>query len=100
MPIQTRYFRSVTGQLTMILFICAGIAFPGFGQTGKSSNPGGLITDQAGAGVTSARVTLSGDNQQTLVETSDHEGRFSFRNVAVGSYRIRVEAPGFAPYED
>jgi len=84
----------------MTLLIWAGVVSPGFGQTGKGSGPGGLIIDQAGAGVTSAKITLSGDSQPALVETSDHEGRFSFRNVTAGSYRIRVEAPGFAVYED
>ncbi|HET7426803.1 MAG TPA: carboxypeptidase regulatory-like domain-containing protein, partial [Gemmatimonadales bacterium] len=55
----------------------------------------GRVTDEAGgAPLEAARVVLSGT---TRIETTDREGRYTFRGVAPGSYQIRALRVGYRP---
>ena len=54
----------------------------------------GKITDEAGAVIPGATVTLSGPENRTAV--SNERGTFAFVAVLPGSYQITVELPGFA----
>jgi TonB-linked SusC/RagA family outer membrane protein len=78
-----------------ILALCA-IAFaapPGAAaQTGSIS---GKVTDASGgAPLEAARVLLTGTNR---IETSGREGQYAFRNVAPGTYQLRVLRVGYRP---
>ena len=56
----------------------------------------GTVKDPAGSVVPSATVVL--ESPATGIETrgvSDELGQYQFFNVKIGSYRVRVEAPGF-----
>jgi hypothetical protein len=56
----------------------------------------GIITDASGAAVPNAKVTLtSKDTGETRTVTSDHEGRYAFKLLKIGTYEIAVEASGF-----
>jgi TonB-linked SusC/RagA family outer membrane protein len=56
---------------------------------------GGRVTDQSGgAGLEAARVILTGTSR---IENTDREGHFVFRNVAPGSYQVRVLRVGYKP---
>ena len=57
----------------------------------------GLITDQDGAAVTTARITLTREGQPPLTTTSGPDGRFSFSNIAPGPFKLLVTSPSFAP---
>src|ERR1700674_1963624 len=60
----------------------------------------GRVTDPAHAVVPAATVQLS--NQGTGIQKSmktDANGDYMFPIVDPGSYRVRVEAPGFKAYE-
>jgi len=58
----------------------------------------GEVTDQAGAPVAGARITLASPDRTVELETaSSADGRFSFVNVAGGPFRLTVSAAGFAP---
>ena len=61
-------------------------------QTGTIT---GRVTDQAGgAALEAARVVLSGT---TRIETTNREGRYTFRGVAPGNYQVRVLRVGYRP---
>ena len=60
----------------------------------------GSIRDPGGQAVASIRVTLLGENYQTIgTRFADSSGRFQFRNLGQGIYTIRIEAAG-TPYEE
>ena len=61
-------------------------------QTGTVT---GQVTDEGGgAALEAARVVLTGT---TRIETTDREGRYTFRAVAPGTYQIRVLRLGYRP---
>src|SRR6201988_4545895 len=66
------------------------------------SRPGSLrgqVTDELGALVVGATVTLvAADGTQTNA-TTNNEGFYTFNGVAPGAYTLRVVSPGFSPYE-
>ena len=65
-----------------------------------TANIQGLIQDPSGAGVAKAQITLV--NSATGVKkaaTSDASGNYRFVSLAPGSYKISVEASGFAKAE-
>jgi hypothetical protein len=60
----------------------------------------GVVTDQSGASVPDAQITVV--NQETGFtrrQTSAATGVYSVPNVVPGTYRVRVERPGFSPQE-
>jgi cytochrome c-type biogenesis protein CcmH/NrfG len=60
----------------------------------------GSVRDPGGQPVESIRVTLLGENYQTLgTKFADGSGRFQFRNLGQGIYTIRIEPAG-TPYEE
>jgi hypothetical protein len=65
-----------------------------------SSGINGTVTDQAGAAVPNAQVTLT--NQETQVQqtaTSDSRGSVEILHIPPGRYRVSVSAPGFSGWE-
>src|ERR1051326_9210694 len=60
----------------------------------------GLITDEFGAVIVGATVTLtdaSGTQKQT---TTNKDGAYTFAGLAFGSYKIKAVAIGFDPSEE
>lgn len=56
----------------------------------------GEVTDPSGASIPGAKVTLvDQDKGFTLTSTTDPTGRYLFRSVSPGTYRISVEAASF-----
>src|SRR5256885_5984894 len=79
----------------MILLVAASM----FGQSGTTSVRG-VITDQNGASVGNATVTLtSADIGVTLTTQSDKDGAYQFLEVRPATYTMTAEAPGFASYK-
>src|SRR5215472_2965433 len=79
------------------VFLLAALCFASVAQaqlyTGSVT---GVITDPSGAIVPSAKVTLTDqDKGYTYNATTDTTGRYLFRSIAPGNYRIAVEAPNF-----
>lgn len=59
----------------------------------------GTVTDQSGAVVPEATVTITNVNTgQTREATSDDAGYFSIPNVLEGTYNLDVKKTGFRPY--
>ena len=60
----------------------------------------GVVTDPAGAVIPNAKVTLVDQEKSfTFDGKSDASGRYLFRAVPPGVYRVLAEAPGFAQQE-
>jgi len=59
----------------------------------------GLVTDSSGAVIPGAHLTLT-DRERgfTFAATTDTAGRYLFRDLAPSTYRLVIEAPGFASY--
>jgi vitamin B12 transporter len=84
--------------LFILVFALASILTVGVGVTGASENSRieGNVRDQSNDKVAGARVTLRANAGVTQYEThTDENGQFSITNVPGGSYRVRVESPGF-----
>jgi hypothetical protein len=87
--------RSFVLLLTLWFFALAVSASAQIGNAGL----GGTVTDQSGAAVVSATVTLT--NKATGTETSftsDERGEYTFRNLTPGTYDMRASKGGFQNY--
>jgi len=84
--------------LALILFafwITGGL----WAQTGEVSLRG-QVTDQSGAAVPGATVTLVGpDGASREAQTDGSEGRYIFRDLPPGMYTLRIHVAGFADFE-
>lgn len=80
----------------MAAFACLAVGM--FAQTYRGQVRG-LITDQSGANVPGATVTLSNVNTGVKTEkTTDNAGIYVFDLVDPGTYTISVEATGFSKF--
>ena len=76
-----------------LMFVCVGV----FAQ--QNSEVVGTVTDQAGAAVVGATVTLS-DPATGFVRTttSNETGGYKFAALNVAAYELKVAAKGFQTY--
>jgi hypothetical protein len=72
---------------------------PASAQGGASGAISGIVRDSSGAPIAGASITLVNEKTSEAVrtETTDSSGLFSLTLLPVGSYRIGVTAPSFAP---
>ncbi len=82
--------------IALLLFLCCiGVTF-GFAQATNTGTIVGSVTDQSGAVIPDATVTLtdvSTNNSRTTV--TGHTGQYVFVNVPPGSYNISATKTGF-----
>ena len=85
-----------TTLLFLSLFLCLFLTITAQAQT-ITATITGTVTDQAGAVVPSAKVTITAASTgQAKTATTDAEGRYTVPFLPPGSYRVSVEANGFA----
>src|ERR1043165_3779183 len=60
----------------------------------------GLITDELGAAIVGANVTLTDAAGAQKKTTTNGEGVYNFAGLAPGKYTLQAAAPGFAPSEN
>src|SRR5215510_4524830 len=60
----------------------------------------GLITDELGAAIVGANVTLTDASGVQKKTTTNGEGVYTFTGLAPGKYTLQAAAPGFAPSEN
>jgi hypothetical protein len=75
----------------------AGMQLPGLLQTAGSLK--GTVTDDSGAVIPGANVTVSGNGVKKTVSTNE-KGAFSVAGLPDGIYTLRVNVTGFTPYEN
>jgi hypothetical protein len=70
------------------------------GQTSKTSGTlEGTISDASGARIPGVKVTLRQvETNQTRTVDADDQGFFRATDLPVGTYEVRIENSGFAPY--
>jgi hypothetical protein len=69
-----------------------------YGQSPGTGAMAGSVTDESGAVVAKASVTVMNvDTQATRVLLTSSEGSFRLALLAPGMYTVSAEAPGFAP---
>jgi hypothetical protein len=76
------------------------ILFPkAWAQSAGTASIQGTVTDQTGASIPNAKVTLTKTDTGTSRSTvSDGNGLYSLPNVPVGPYSLAIEAQGFSGY--
>ncbi|HEV2705983.1 MAG TPA: carboxypeptidase regulatory-like domain-containing protein [Pyrinomonadaceae bacterium] len=86
----------------LALVWCAIIActFAVSAQQQSSGTLRGVVTDEVGAVIIGATVTVADAAGVERTATTDEEGRYTFSSLPPGRYTVRASATGFALYEN
>ena len=85
---------------TVFVFICLLSVAAGTGMAQqRAGSLRGQVTDELGALVVGATVTLVAADGTQRTATTNTEGFYTFNSVAPGAYTLHVVSPGFTPYE-
>ncbi len=79
----------------LLASICFSAAV--FAQAGNGTVQG-QVTDPSGAAIPAATVTLTGPNHTTQVAQTDEQGRYTFHNLAPGTYTVDISIQGFSTF--
>jgi Carboxypeptidase regulatory-like domain len=95
-PLFRRFAVCLQASLVMAFLLAAGASHAQITGTG---NIQGTVTDQSGAIVPSATVTLTDESTgvKRTVQT-DSSGVYLFPNIDIGKYDVQAKAPGFETY--
>lgn len=67
---------------------------------GAPASLAGTITDPSKAVIAGAKVSLvNAETGQELSTTSNDAGEYSFQSVQAGTYKLKIESPGFVTYQ-
>src|SRR5437773_11316747 len=78
--------------------LAAAFATTSFAQ--GRANLRGLITDEFGAAIVGATVTLTDASGAQKTATTNADGTYSFTGLSAGKYTIHATSVGFATSED
>jgi hypothetical protein len=79
----------------LVLVVLAALALPAIGQETTSGTLEGKVTDDKGASVPGATISVTGAQGLQAARTGT-DGRFSIPFLKGGKYEVKVEAPGYA----
>src|SRR6185369_3848016 len=88
-------FRSNWKSIVVVVFVLS-LQVVGQQRTGALR---GQVSDELGALVVGATVTLVAADGTQKTAVTNNEGTYTFNSLAAGQYTIRVAAPGFTPYD-
>ncbi|MDR3792243.1 MAG: carboxypeptidase regulatory-like domain-containing protein [Terracidiphilus sp.] len=91
-----KLFRSAVPLATLaaVCFLLGGLT--AWAQTAGTASVSGTVTDQTGAIVSNASITLTNTERGTSrTSVTDQTGLYSIPNVPVGPYSLKVTANGF-----
>jgi outer membrane receptor protein involved in Fe transport len=84
---------------SVVLLALLGVASAAAQTLKTSGTLEGTITDATGGRIPGVKVNLrQTDTNQTRAVYTDDQGFFRSTDLPVGTYEVRVENPGFAPY--
>lgn len=87
-------------RIVFVIHLVLGVGSPLFAQALRSSVEG-RVTDQSGAVISGADVTLTNlRTGETSVTVTNEAGRYIFPSVPVARYSLQVTLPGFATFEE
>jgi hypothetical protein len=93
-PLQSVAFLAACAVITLV-----SLETPSVGQQ-PTATIQGMITDQFGAVISFASVTVGDSSHVMATTTTNDQGVFLINALMPGKYIVRVEAAGFAPYEN
>ena len=83
--------------VSVLFLICAANAHAQASRVGATLE--GIVRDTSGAVIPNSKVRLHNPlTNQSRTVTTDEQGFFRAEQLAVGTYEVRVEQTGFAPY--
>jgi hypothetical protein len=83
----------------VLLLALVGVAMSAAQTLKTSGTLEGTISDASGGRIPGIKVSLrETETNQTRTVTADDQGFFRATNLPVGTYEVRIESPGFAPY--
>src|SRR5581483_2790733 len=82
-------------RILTILTLVSSLAGSVFAQ-GQTATLSGKVTDQTGAVIPQATVTLTGPDGKQSTATTNQEGSFQVNSLAPGTYNVSAGANGFA----
>jgi hypothetical protein len=86
--------------MAQLALLMSGLSAPLFAQGVQTGTLRGTITDQQGAAVPGATITISSPVLQGIRSSvSDSAGNYSFVQLPPGDYTVKVELSSFAPIE-
>src|SRR6267143_2466779 len=83
--------------VSLALLSCAANAAAQVSRVGATFE--GIVRDTSGAVIPNSKITLHNPlTNQSRTVTTGEQGFFRAEQLAVGTYEVRVEQTGFAPY--
>src|SRR6266568_5145826 len=93
---RTRMIKLRTTAALLSMAVLAVLA--AYSQTAATGGLRGVMTDDSGAIIPAAKVTLTGSGVNKTAQTQA-DGSYTFAGLAPGQYRVRVSFPGFANFD-
>ena len=90
-------WRSSLARVLVWFVALAGLGYSALAQQNSGTVFGRVVDEQAGA-IPGATATLTGDIAPRTTVT-DANGNFRFLKVPIGTYKVSISMPGFAPFE-
>jgi hypothetical protein len=87
-------------RISLFIFFLSLVCVATFAQTAGTGSLRGQVTDQTGAVIPGAGVTLTPKTGSPIVVHSDGQGFYEFKSVPPGSYSLTVTAQGFTVYQN
>jgi hypothetical protein len=92
----SNWFRNV-GRALGVMLVLSAFSTALLAQSGEISLRG-QVFDQSGGAIPAINVTLTAPDGNTKTAQTNEEGKYTFRNLASGTYKVRISLKGFADF--